>query len=74
MLDATAAAAAAKMIALFAKHNPAEARKIFESAIAEAVKAGDTARADSIRLQCEWHCNPEFRAAMTAEVARLNGL
>lgn len=68
------AANAAKMIALFAQHNPTEARKIFESAIANAIKASDTKRADDIRLQCEWHCNPEFRAAMTAEVARLNGL
>ena len=65
---------AAEMIARFAQHNPTEARKIFDLAVESALAAGDTARADDIRLQCEWHCNPEFRSAMTAEVAHLNGL
>lgn len=47
---------------------------LFDRSIADAVAAGDTARADDRRLLRAYFCDPAFRAKLTDWVARENGL
>jgi hypothetical protein len=52
----------------------AEVVEVFDRSIADAVAAGDTARADERRLLRAYFCDPAFRAKLTDWVARENGL
>jgi hypothetical protein len=47
-----------------------EARAIFDAVIATTTSPDERAKRELLR---EWFTNPDFRAALAVEVARLNG-